>query len=105
MKDMMTDEGSRPLPIHKQEQFAQNVAQGMSYYTAYTTAGHTAKNRNTADVAASRIARLPEVAERIAWLKVRAASGAAMTLAEKIAALETIIRTGSGADKVKAIAR
>lgn len=96
--------GASRLTNAQWESFAQNVAKGMSYYSAYCAAGFSAKNRNSADVCASRLANRPTVAERISWLKCRAATDGRMSREEKLEALELVIRTGSPADKVKAVA-
>ncbi|MEN6535289.1 MAG: hypothetical protein ABFD89_16615 [Bryobacteraceae bacterium] len=85
---------NEPLRNSRHEAFCQ-ACLGMSQADAYRSAfAESAKNykAKTIHEKACRLARRPEVAARIAWLKARAADRAILTHEECCAALSSVIR-------------
>lgn len=63
--------GSLSLKNPKYEEYAQRLSWGVPQKEAYVLAGY--EDTGSASTNASRIAKKPEIAERVAWLKARIA--------------------------------
>ncbi len=82
-----------PLPLltRRQEAYARNVAEGMSYAQAFRTAGLNASTALSQSCQIQEMNRLPWVRARIAELRVVATEQAAQPIAERMAWLRLIV--------------
>lgn len=68
------------LANQRQEEFARNIAKGMSGRDAYKASGYTVNSDAAADVSASRLLSNAKVQNRVAELQERAATSTVTTV-------------------------
>jgi len=100
-------QASQPLANKKLERFCQLLTQGAAKWSAYKRAFQSKANMKSCSSSACKVSKRLDVLARLEYLKgdrqEEDEARGVMTRAEKLRFLERVIRSGSPADKIRAL--